>query len=92
MENLTYHATCRMQQRGIKQETLEILLLSGAREHDHCGGTILYFDKPARRRLRQQYGSDRYRKIERQLDAYAVIAQNGSIVTVGHRTKRINRR
>lgn len=92
MESLTQHATCRMQQRGIKQETLEILLLKGAREHDHCGGTILYFDKAARRRLHQQFGSDRYRKIERQLDAYAVVARNGSIVTVGHRTKRINRR
>ena len=92
MENLTQHATCRMQQRGIKQETLEILLLSGAGEHDHCGGTILYFDKPARRRLRQQYGPDLYRQVEGQLDTYAVVAQDGSIVTVGHRTKRINRR
>lgn len=91
MKNLTQHAANRMQQRGIKPETIEILLACVAREHDHHGFTILYFDKPARQRLRHQYGSDQYRKIERQLDAYAVVAENGSVVTVGHRTKRINR-
>jgi hypothetical protein len=91
MANMTQHAACRMQQRGIKAETIEILFVSGAREHDHQGATILYFDKPARQRLRHEYGSDRYRKIEGQLNAYAVVAEDGSIVTVGHRTKRINR-
>ena len=91
MKNLTQHAACRMQQRGIKPKTIEILVSCGARENDRHGATILYFDKPARRCLRQQYGSDQYRKTEGQLNAYAVVAANGSIITVGHRTKRINR-
>lgn len=91
MKTLSQHAACRMQQRGIKPETMEILLEYGSKEHDHHGSTILYFDKPARQRLLHQYGSDQYRKIERQLDAYAVVAENGSVITVGHRTKRINR-
>ena len=80
-----------MQQRGIKPETIEILFVCGSREHDHHGSTILYFDKPARQRLRHKYGSNQYRKFERQLDAYAVVAEDGSVVTVGHRIKRINR-
>lgn len=91
MKTLTEHASRRMQQRGIKPETIEILSLCGTREHDHHGATILYFDKPARQRLRHQYGSAEYKRIEGQLDAYAVVAEDGSVVTVGHRTKRINR-
>ncbi len=91
METLTQHAVTRMQQRGIKPYTVEMLFRCGAKEHDHRGGAILYFDKRARQRLREQYGVEKINKFEPQLDAYAVIAENGAIVTVGHRTKRINR-
>jgi len=91
METLTQHAITRMQQRGIKPCTVEILFRFGAKEHDHRGGAILYFDKRARQRLREQYSVEKIRNIERQLDTYAVIAESGAIVTVGHRTKRINR-
>lgn len=91
MEILTQHAVTRMQQRGIKLQTVEMLLQCGAKEHDHRGATVLYFDKQSRQRLCHEYGGDRFKKIERQLDAYAVIAGNGAVVTVGHRTKRINR-
>lgn len=91
MENLTQHAVARMQQRGIKVQTVEMLFHCGAKEHDHRGATILYFDKQARQRLCHQYGAAQFKKIEGQLDTYAVIAENGTVVTVGHRTKRINR-
>ncbi len=91
MENLTQHAAARMQQRGIKAQTVEMLFQCGAKEYDHCGATIYYFDKPARQRLCRQYGAERFKKIDGQLDTYAVIAENGAVVTVGHRTKRINR-
>ncbi len=91
MENLTQHAVTRMQQRGIKAQTVEMLFHCGAKEHDHRGATILYFDKRSRQRLSHQYGAEQLKKIERQLDAYAVIADNGAVVSVGHRTKRINR-
>jgi len=91
MENLTQHALTRMQQRGIKLHTVEMLFQCGAKEHDHRGGTILYFDKQARQRLRRQHGAEQVKKIDGHLDTYAVIAKDGSIMTVGHRTKRINR-
>lgn len=91
MENLTQHAVSRMQQRGIKAHTIEMLFRCGAKEYDHRGGTILYFDKQARQRLRHQYGAEQIKQTKGQLDTYAVIAKDGSIVTVGHRTKRINR-
>ena len=91
MDNLTQHAVIRMQQRGINAQTVELLVLCGAKAHDHRGATILYFDKQARQRLCHQYGAEQFKKIEGQLDTYAVIADNGAVVTVGHRTKRINR-
>jgi hypothetical protein len=91
MEILTQHAVTRMQQRGIKFQTVEMLLQCGAKEHDHRGATVLYFDKQARQRLYDQYGAEQLKKIDRQLDTYAVIAGSGAVVTVGHRTRRINR-
>jgi hypothetical protein len=91
METLTHHAVTRMQQRGIKPYTVEMLFLCGAKAHDHRGGAILYFDKRARQRLRTQYSVEKFRRIEPQLDAYAVIAESGAVVTVGYRTRRINR-
>jgi hypothetical protein len=80
-----------MQQRGIKPDTIELLLLCGAKEHDHRGAAILYFDKQARQSVLTRYGAEKYSRIERQLDTYVVICENGGIITVGHRTKRINR-
>lgn len=91
METLTQHAVARMQQRGIKLQIVEMLFQCGAKEHDHRGATILYFDKQARQRLRDQYGAEQIKKIDQQLNAYAVIVGDGTVVTVGHRTKRINR-
>ena len=91
MLELTQHAKVRMQQRGITATTLESLLDYGAQAYDHRGGTILYFDKKARTRLRKVTGRAAYRVMEKQLNAYAVVATDGAVVTVGHRDKRITR-
>jgi hypothetical protein len=91
MNNMTQHAVSRMQQRGIKTQTVEMLLQCGRKTHDHNGATILHFDKQARARLRERYGQETYRSFDGQLNAYAVVAANGSIMTVGHRVRRIGR-
>ena len=75
----------------VKTQIVEMLFQCGAKEHDHRGATILYFDKQARQRLCDQYGVEKIKKIDQQLNTYAVIARNGTVMTVGHRTKRINR-
>ncbi|MBK9447303.1 MAG: hypothetical protein IPO00_15200 [Betaproteobacteria bacterium] len=36
-------------------------------------------------------GASDYRRYENKLDAYAVVGNDGSVVTVGHRTRRIPR-
>jgi hypothetical protein len=85
---LTEHARARMQQRAIPPAVVEALLAYGRGEHDHRGGTLLYFNKAARRRLER---ARRIRDLERHLDAYAVVAGTGEVITVGHRDKRIRR-
>lgn len=85
---LTEHARARMRQRAIPPAVVEALFDFGCEEHDHHGGTILYFNKAARRRLERERLD---RTLERYLDAYAVVATTGKVITVGHRDRRIPR-
>ena len=81
---LTAHARARMQQRGISPVVLDVLLAYGREAHDHRGCRIVRFDKRSRRRAARALG-DTYRRLERWLDAYAVIGPDDAVVTVGHR-------
>lgn len=87
---MTQHAQTRLQQRGIPPAVLDNLLDYGHESHDHRGSRILYFDHRTRKQLLQKIGSDTYKRMEPHLDTYAVIGEDGAVVTVGHRTHRIN--
>lgn len=89
---LSHHARVRMQQRGIPGAALACLLDYGRIEHDHHGGAIVYLDKAARRRLAREQGMGPLRALGKSLDAYAVVSADGTVMTVGHRYKRIWRR
>lgn len=91
MEQLTQHAAARMQQRGIKQQTIECLMKFGTKTHDNHGAVVFYFDKQARRRMKDRLDQKMLNRMESQMDAYAVLSVHGDIVTVGHRTRRIGR-
>lgn len=88
---ISAHAQVRMKQRGINDVVLDRLLEYGKVAHDHRGAEVVFFNKPARQRLRRQVASVEYRSLERYFNAYAVIAGNGEVVTVGRRWKRIPR-
>lgn len=88
---LTDHARARLQQRAIPLPILDYLLNYGKKVHDHRGGEILFFDHKAKSRMRRAYGDDAFKSVERKLDAYAIVGSDGVVVTVGHRSKRINR-
>jgi len=79
LQNLTDHARARMRQRGIPDAVVADLLAYGRTEHDHRGGTIVYFDRKVRAYAR------------RSSRAYLVLAGDGSVITVGHRYRRISR-
>jgi hypothetical protein len=81
-----------MQQRGIAPDTVKALLEFGAKAYDNRGAAVIYFDKHARKKLFAQVGANQYKSLEGKLDAYAVLSYEGSVITVGHRAKRINRK
>ena len=88
---LTVHARSRLQQRGIPAPVLDCLLAYGRKVHDHRGGEVIFFDHHSRAQLRRERGDAAFKQLETKLGTYAVLAGDGSVVTVGHRTKRINR-
>ncbi len=92
MPTLTAHARVRMQQRGVHREVVQWLLQFGSRTFDGRGAQIRYFDGRARARLREAMGDDVLRRAHGRLDSYAVVANDGYVVTVGHRYRRQRRR
>jgi hypothetical protein len=91
-ENLSHHAGRRLQQRALPPFVVDLLMGFGAAER--CGGAErFFFDKAARKRLRDHFGGKRgLRLVEPFLDTYAVVADDGTVVTVAHRTGRVHRR
>ena len=85
----TAHARARMQQRGIGADALELLFSYGREAHDHHGAVILYMDKAAQKRLAS--ASKAKNAVRRLSGLYAVLSRHGQVITVGHRTRRINR-
>ena len=85
--SLTEHARARMQQRGISRDALELLLDFGRETHDHRGCTIVRFDKRSRRHVLRALGPEAFRRVERYFNAYAVVAEDDAVVTVGHRLR-----
>lgn len=83
------HAQARFQQRAIPTWIVGVLERDGDVQRSH-GCDLLYFSKAAKARIARNWGDD-YRLIERWMGVYAVVADDGIVVTVGHRTKRIRR-
>jgi len=87
--SLSFHARARMQQRGIREDALDMLLSYGKEAYDHHGAVILYMDKAAQKRL--EAASRLKSEVRRLAGLYAVLSRHGQVITVGHRTRRINR-
>ena len=88
---LTQHARQRMQQRGIPQQAIDYVLSYGRVSHDHRGACVVWLDKRSRARLGREAGRQVIRKLDKHLDAYVVTDTDGTVVTVGHRYRRIRR-
>jgi hypothetical protein len=88
---LSNHAQTRLQQRAISMPILDCLLSFGSKVHDHRGAEILFFDRRARDRIRHAVGDQAFKYVQGKLNSYAVVAVDGAVLTVGHRTKRIRR-
>lgn len=88
---LTDHAQARTQQRGVPPLILEWLITYGSTQPDQRGAEIRYFDHAARRRLSRAVGHQVVDRLGQLLDMYAVMSNDGVVITIGHRFKRITR-
>jgi NAD kinase len=82
------HAAARMNQRGIREETVETLLSFGERKRSR-GADLYFMDRTARRRARDELGAKVFARIEKSLDAYVVVGDDGTLVTVAKRMRRL---
>ena len=87
---MTHHASKRLQQRGIPERVLPLLFEYGEEEYDHHGTMMLYFNKRARERMAKVMPHSELKQLQGAMNAYAVLDSDGAVLTVGHRTHRIN--
>jgi hypothetical protein len=88
--NMTRHATTRSQQRAIPPMMIDLLIQFGTSESAGSGVSKVFFDKQACRRV-SAYAGPLAASLNEHMDLYAVVADDRSIVTVGHRQERIRR-
>lgn len=86
---ITNHASARVRQRGIRRDVLQTLLSCGT--VSHRGGRVFFMDKAARALAMDEIGPERYGRISDKLNAYAVVSNDGHVVTVAKRLKRLKR-
>jgi hypothetical protein len=91
LADCTHHARVRMQQRGIDQEKLDLLLAYGRASHDHHGHVLFHMDRRALQAALKQRGDGAGPMIERVRGIFAVVGKDGVIITVGHRYRRLRR-
>jgi hypothetical protein len=88
MSTFTKHAKIRAQQRGIPRLVLDWLMDYGTMKRGH-GVDFYSFDHKSRKALRQEIGKVAYKRIADLLNAYAVVSDDGAVITTGWRTKKL---
>jgi hypothetical protein len=88
--DLSHHAEARMRQRAIPPIIVAWILDYG-RDMRHHGASVYFLNREARNKLKRDIGAKPYAQIENRLDPYVVVSDDGTIVTVGRRYKRLKR-
>ena len=84
---LTKHAQTRSQQRAIPQMLIDLLLEFDSSERSGSGVSKVFFDKASRRKVKA-YAGPLARILDDHLDIYAVVTDDLTVITTGHRTQR----
>jgi len=84
----TRHARSRMQQRGIPPALVDRVLRYGREVHDHHGAVVVLVDRAAGERMRRD-GEAHGVELDRLRGVYVVVGTDGTVRTVGHRTRRL---
>lgn len=85
--SLTQHAAARLQQRAISVLALDLLWEFGSTARTR-GADSLFFDHAARQRAARSLGNEGLRRVHKLTNIYAVIADDGAVITAGWRTRR----
>ena len=88
--DLSHHAEARMRQRAIPSIIVAWILDYG-RDMRHHGASVYFLNRETRNKLKRDMGAKLYTQIGNRLDAYVVVSDDGTIVTVGRRYKRLKR-
>lgn len=89
---LTHHAVRRAQQRAISATVLNLLLDYGDRFDAGRGAEIVRVGHQGRTELARDLPPAVWHEHGRKLQtAYAVVAADGAVITVGHRFRRTER-
>jgi hypothetical protein len=86
---LSKHAQTRVQQRGIPPMLIDLLIQFGSSERAGSGVSKMYFDKPSRRRVKA-YAGRLGSLLDEYLDVYAVVTDDMTVITTGHRYQRVS--
>jgi hypothetical protein len=90
--SLTRHAAGRCQQRSVPPIIVDWLLNYGARVRADGGAEIVFFDKRALRALERSTGPGIVARLSDVVrGTYAIVADDGAVITVGHRYRRVER-
>ena len=90
---MSAHARDRARQRSLSLELLGLLLDHGIRSPAGGGAEIVHLTGTARLELAAELDGKTWRRhADKLATAYLVIGANGSLVTAGHRFRRIARR
>lgn len=87
---ISRHAADRMQKRAFPPAAFN-LLWDYATSVRSKAADSLYFDRTARRRALAGLDSTGLRNVERLLNAFAIIVDDGSLITIAWRTRRLRR-
>lgn len=80
-----------MQQRGISDAALDLLMAYGRAQRDRRGQVVVHMDGRARRAILRDQGRSAGKVVDRVRGLYAVLGLDGVIITVGHLYRRIQR-
>ena len=92
MINHTKHAKVRARQRGIPPFVVLLLNEFGERIHDGRGGVRVFFSRRSIRRMERAFGRRPVAKFSEYLGSYMVLSNDdNTVITIGHRLKRMRR-
>ena len=88
----THHAAVRACQRAIPPFAEYLLDEFGERIYDGRGGVRVFFTHRSKRRMEQSFGRRAAGKMAEYFGVYRVEdSRDGTVITIGHRSKRMKR-